>query len=168
MIQQLITSTVYPNLIQVRAGKEVNTITLCKNNLSRSNTSLANEQSISSVKIDSSPSKLDISELAMAISKDAKNETQMVEAFVQGENGYKDLVVYGANLTFVDMLDLDLYGFTLKGQKPVNVEYAIDRVGEEGSVLVMQGNENDAKLVVLVLPENELHKVKEVIPTSVL
>lgn len=120
------------------------------------------------MKIDSSPSKLDISELAMAISKDAKNETQMVEAFVQGENGYKDLVVYGANLTFVDMLDLDLYGLTLKGQKPVNVEYAIDGVGEEGSVLVMRGNENDAKLVVLVLPENELHKVKEVLPMSVL
>ncbi|KAF3325758.1 protein ECERIFERUM 26-like protein [Carex littledalei] len=165
---ELISALLWHTIAKVRTGKEVNTITLCKNNLSRSNTSLANEQSISSVKIDSSPSKLDISELAMAISKDAKNETQMVEAFVQGENGYKDMVVYGANLTFVDMLDLDLYGLTLKGQKPVNVEYAIDGVGEEGSVLVMQGNENDAKLVVLVLPENELHKVKEVLPMSVL
>jgi hypothetical protein len=154
--------------LQVREGKEIHTITTCKNNPYRSDKLVSNEQSINSVKIDSVPSKLDISELAMAISKHAKNETQMVEAFVQGENGFKDLVVYGANLTFVDMLGLDLYSFTLKGQRPVNVEYAIDGVGEEGAVLIMEGNEKGAKLVVLVLPENELLKVKEVLDISVL
>jgi hypothetical protein len=152
--------------LQVREGKEIHTITTCKNNISRNNKFVSNEQSINSVIIDSSPSKLDISELAMAISKHAKNETQMIEAFVQGENGIKDLVVYGANLTFVDMLDLDLYSFTLKGQSPVNVEYAIDGVLEQGAALIMQGNEKDSKLVVLVLPENELLKVKEVLEFS--
>ncbi|KAJ1698052.1 hypothetical protein LUZ63_006564 [Rhynchospora breviuscula] len=165
---EIISALLWKTIAKVREGKELDTVTICKNNPARSNKNLSNEQSISSVKIDSAVTKLDLSELAMAISKHATKETHVIEAFVGGENGFKDLVVYGANLTFVDMLDLDLYGLMLKDQKPANVEYAIDGVGEEGAVLIMQGNENDAKLAVLVLPENELQKVREVLDSSVL
>ncbi|KAJ3693499.1 hypothetical protein LUZ60_008979 [Juncus effusus] len=165
---ELISAFVWQTIAKIRGNKELNKITICKSNSSKSiKYNLTNEDiSITSVKTDSSPSKLDLHDLALLIAKEATDETKLIQESVQGENQYKDLVVYGANLTFVDMLQVDLYGFDFKGEKPVSIEYAIDGVGEEGAVLIMQGNEKKKKLAVLILPENELRDVVEVLESS--
>ncbi|KAF3626007.1 putative disease resistance protein RPP13-like [Capsicum annuum] len=81
---------------------------------------------------------------------------------VKEEHGVSDVVVYGANLTFVNVEGADLYGFDWRGHKPRNVSYLIDGVGDAGTVLVLSAGPNEAegKLVTMTFPEDEIMKLK--------
>ncbi|RZR70869.1 hypothetical protein BHM03_00001994 [Ensete ventricosum] len=98
------------------------------------------------------------------------DEWQSVEELVDIENGKPDFVLYGANLTFVDMEGINLYGLELKGQKPIQVDYSIDGVGDEGAVLVLQGpqranatSSNQERIVMVILPEDEIPQLCELL-----
>ncbi|KAG1326370.1 putative protein ECERIFERUM 26-like [Cocos nucifera] len=134
---------------------------------------LGNEQKISTVVSDSFPSKVAISELASMIAKQQIVETKMIEDLVDGESGTPDFIVYGANLTFVDMEGVPSYELELKGQKPIHVDFSIDGVGDEGAVLVLQcpqqtsgGGGSGGRMVMLILPEDQIPPLREALGSA--
>ena len=94
-------------------------------------------------------------ELAALLDKGAVDKTTTVVAFPG------DVLVYGgANLTLVDMEQVDVYGLEIKGQRPVHVEYGMDGVGEEGAVLVQPDADGRGRLVTAVLPRDEIESFR--------
>ncbi|KAL5215860.1 hypothetical protein ABZP36_007261 [Zizania latifolia] len=160
---ELISALLWQTVAKIRAPKEVNTVTVVKTDMSaRSGKSLANEQTIGYVEAGSSPSKTDVAELAALLSKSRVDETDAVAAFPG------DVVIYGANLTFVDMGQVAAYGLELKGQRPAHVEYGMDGVGEEGAVLVQPNADGRGRLVTAVLPKDEIASLRAALATTLL
>ncbi|XP_073001925.1 protein ECERIFERUM 26-like [Typha latifolia] len=164
---EMISALVWQNLAKVREGKELKTVTICRSDLPlRGIGNLSNEQKISSIALDYSADDVELSELAMLIAKEGTDETKMVEGLVDKDTGKPDVVVYGANLTFVDMQGIDLYGLELKGEKPVHVEYSMDGVGREGAVLVHQGGDGKGRILMVILPEDEITQLREMLQSA--
>lgn len=93
------------------------------------------------------------------------DERKMVEDAMDKENGVADFVIYGGNLTFVNLEEAKFYGFECKGQLPVSVSCFIDGVGDEGAVLVLPASgggtiDGSSRTVTLILPENEVKQLK--------
>ncbi|KAK1371979.1 hypothetical protein POM88_038071 [Heracleum sosnowskyi] len=76
-------------------------------------------------------------QLAELIGKKQVNDREMIEELIDKENGNLDCIVYGRNLTFVNLEDLKMYEMELKGVKTVYADYTIDGVGDNGVILVL-------------------------------
>ncbi|CAL9037605.1 protein ECERIFERUM 26-like [Musa acuminata AAA Group] len=153
-----------------RGGREPRVVTICRHKpRAKRCAQLSNEQMISTVSTSAaSPADLDLAALAQLVSKQQVDETKLVEESIDGDGGKPDFVVYGANLTFVDMEGVDLSGLDIKGEKPVQVDCVIDGVGDEGAVLVFPrgadaGGGSKGGAAVLILPEDQIMKLKEVL-----
>ncbi|EPS64444.1 hypothetical protein M569_10336, partial [Genlisea aurea] len=84
-----------------------------------------------------------------------------IEEAMERSDGLDDFVVYGANLSFVNLEDARLYGFVYNRQIPVRVSYRLDGVGENGAILILPvSGGGDGRSVVAILPENEAVKLK--------
>jgi hypothetical protein len=96
----------------------------------------------------------------------ATEENSQIEEVVEKDNGVFDYIVYGANLTFVDLEETNFYGLEWNGHKPEAVHYSIQGVGDEGAVMVLpwpkdSGTDgNIGRIVVVTLPENEVVKLR--------
>ncbi|TVU15804.1 hypothetical protein EJB05_39342 [Eragrostis curvula] len=153
---ELVSALLWQTVAKIRATGEVKTVTVVKTDVAaRSGKSLANEQKVGYVEAGSSPAKTDVAELAALLAKDVVDETAAVAAFPG------DVLVYGgANLTLVDMEQVDVYGLEIKGQRPAHVEYGMDGVGEEGAVLVQPDADGRGRLVTAVLPRDEIESIR--------
>jgi len=168
-----ISALIWQSLAKIRVGKEPNLVTIIRNDTSEKRKHMVgNMQTISTVSTDSSVAKLELSELAMLMSNNKKDEKKAIDEMMQKESGKEDFIVYGANLTFIDMQGVELYRLELKGQKPAQVDYSIHGVGEEGAVLVLpspneardtDGASNGGRVLTVILPEDEILKLKEVL-----
>ncbi|XP_043708453.1 protein ECERIFERUM 26-like [Telopea speciosissima] len=154
-------------LARVREGSEPKTLTICRNREKEITNLSSNKQTINTVQVDFSVTEADPNVLAEMIMESQKvDETNKIEEMVEQDQGLSDLIIYGANLTFVDLEKADLYGLELKKQKPSFVNYTIDGVGDEGLILVMKdhpGNVNgdEGRTVTVILPENQILKLKD-------
>ncbi|XP_062185083.1 protein ECERIFERUM 26-like [Phragmites australis] len=154
---ELVSALLWQTVARIRATKEVTTVTVVKTcAAARSRRSLANEQKVGYVEAaGSSPAKADVAELAALLAKSVVDETAAVAAFPG------DVLIYGgANLTFVDMEQADVYGLEIKGQRPAHVEYGMDGVGEEGAVLVQPDADGRGRLVTAVLPRDDVESLR--------
>ncbi|CAA6663084.1 unnamed protein product [Spirodela intermedia] len=117
---------------------------------------LGNDQAVGVMRAaELSPAAADLSELAKLLAGGFSDETPAIEAFAEAESGgLPDLILYGANLSFVDLEDLPVYDVAVRGQRPVFVNFTIEGVGGEGSVLVFRGGGSDGggRTVNAVLP----------------
>ncbi|KAG8066227.1 hypothetical protein GUJ93_ZPchr0004g40034 [Zizania palustris] len=160
---ELISALLWQTVARIRASKEVGTVTVVKTDMSaRSGKSLANEQRIGYVEAGSSPANTDVGELAALLAKNQVDETAAVAAFPG------DAIIYGANLTFVDMEQVAAYGLVLKGQRPAHVEYGMDGVGEEGAVLVQPDADWRGRFVTAVLPKDEIESLRAALASTLL
>lgn len=160
---ELVAALMWQTVAKVRAAAgEVKTVTVVKTDpAARSGKSLANEQKVGYVEAGSSPAKTDVAELAALLAKDVVDETAAVAAFPG------DVLVYGgANLTLVDMEQVDVYGLEIKGQRPVHVEYGMDGVGEEGAVMVQPDADGRGRLVTAVMPRDEIESLRAVLGSA--
>jgi hypothetical protein len=159
---ELVSALLWQTVAKIRTTGEVSTVTVVKTDMAaRSGKSLANEQKVGYVEAGSSPAKTDVAELAALLAKDIVDETAAVAAFPG------DMFVYGgANLTLVDMEQVDVYGLEIKGQRPVHVEYGMDGVGEEGAVLVQPDADGRGRLVTAVLPRDEVESLRAAIGSA--
>lgn len=109
---------------------------------------------------------VDVLELATLISENRVDENDRIEGMVGRENGKGDFVVYGANLTFVNLEGANIYDLEVKGKNPFFANYSIDGVGDEGVVLVLPGPKygieegSYGRTVTVVLPENEVSHLR--------
>ncbi|KAJ0985240.1 hypothetical protein J5N97_003596 [Dioscorea zingiberensis] len=175
---EVLSALIWKCLASIREGsREPHLVTICRSSSSNSEKKpgvLSNDQMITSVHCESSLSKIGISELAELIDKERVDQKKQIEDLVDSETGEPNFILYGANLTFVDLEQVDFYGLEINGQKPVHVNFKIDGVGSEGVVLVLPGtkkNINNAsgdgeaagRMVTVMLPEDEISKLKEVL-----
>ncbi|RWW31887.1 hypothetical protein GW17_00003468 [Ensete ventricosum] len=167
----IISALIWKCLAKIRKSRESKMATICRYlTLAKCSKILNNTLKTSTVRLDSSAANFGLLELATLICKQEADEWQSVEELVDIENGKPDFVLYGANLTFVDMEGINLYGLELKGQKPIQVDYSIDGVGDEGAVLVLQGpqranatSSNQERIVMVILPEDEIPQLCELL-----
>jgi hypothetical protein len=154
-------------IAKAKDGLEPKVVTLCKKDPNNPKDGiLSNSQIISSVKADSSVVDADLKELATLLVDQATEENSQIEEVVEKDNGVFDYIVYGANLTFVDLEETNFYGLEWNGHKPEAVHYSIQGVGDEGAVMVLpwpkdSGTDgNIGRIVVVTLPENEVVKLR--------
>ncbi|XP_043709489.1 protein ECERIFERUM 2 [Telopea speciosissima] len=157
-------------IARIRENNEPRTVTICRKdsrNGETNNLSLSNNQILLSVvKADFSVGDAKPSELATLIVQGSVEERTLIEETVERDQGLSDYIVYGTNLTFVDLEGVEIYGFEIRGHKPVFANYAIHGIGEEGVVLVLPGPEKvgeqgrGGRTVTISLPEDQLFKLK--------
>ncbi|KAK6122868.1 hypothetical protein DH2020_043394 [Rehmannia glutinosa] len=145
---------------------EPRVVTICKKSEQHMTYgNLRNSQVVSVVKVDFPIAEANPSELAALVKNEASDERRKIEEAMERDSGLPDFVVYGANLTFVNLEDANFYEFEYRGQKPVSVSYRIDGVGENGAILVLPGptggRKNDGgRTVMAIMPENEIIGIK--------
>ncbi|XP_015060148.1 protein ECERIFERUM 2 [Solanum pennellii] len=119
-----------------------------------------NQVTISTVEAnDVKVSDVDTSKLTELIGEKTVDETRIVEELMEKENGVSDFIVYGANLTFVNLEEAMIYDLELRGKKPIFASYNISGVGDEGVILVLPRLEG-GRIVNLVLPQKQIEGLK--------
>ncbi|XP_071736364.1 protein ECERIFERUM 26-like [Rutidosis leptorrhynchoides] len=165
-----ICTVVWQSVAKVKPGSEVKTVTICKADSKKStNGVMTNKaQTIKVVKTDSSVEESSPMELGLLIMNQAVDEQSNIEEAIESENELLDFLVYGTNLTFVDLQGAPLYDMNVRGQTPVYVNCAIDNIGDEGVVLVfpVRKDESEGVTVSITLPKNHVSKVKSVLKTE--
>lgn len=162
-----ICTLVWQSVAKVKHGSKVKVVTICKNESKRSFEGVITNkaQTIKVVKTDSSVEESSLMELGLLIMNQGVDERMKIEEALEGGSELPDFLVYGANLTFVDLSDVPLYELDIRGHRPVYVNCAIDSIGDEGVVLVFPArkNDSDGMTVSITLPENHISKLKSVL-----
>ncbi|KAL2343366.1 hypothetical protein Fmac_004651 [Flemingia macrophylla] len=155
---------------RVRPGSEPKTVTVFRPDpTNRANDIIGNNQMIYKVEAGSECCIVDtnLSVLASLLADQGVDERKQIEEAIERDEGVSDFFVYGANLTFLDLEEINVYGLQLKGHKPTFVYYTLQGVGDEGAILVYpwpkgstKNNGADGKFVTMILPEDEMLKLK--------
>ena len=164
---EVISAIMWRILAKIRKDLEPRVVTVCRpKSLERDHVIPHNGQVISTVEVNFSASHADTLKLVSMITENKVDESSLVEEVVEKDSGKFDYIIYGANLTFVDMEDADIYGFKVEGQCPIFASYTIGGVGEAGTVLVLPGvkdgknGDTSGRVIIVTLPEYELEAVK--------
>ncbi|XP_050379189.1 protein ECERIFERUM 26-like [Argentina anserina] len=170
---EVISAIIWKFLSKIKENaEETRMVTLCTNKSGeRKFEFLSNEMVWSTVEADFWVAEAEVSELVELIMNKREDENGMIEKIMGNiETGDKsvDFISYGANLTFVNLEEMEIYGLELKEQKPVYAHYSINGVGDEGVVLVLPagpksegGDDVDGdRTVTVILPENQLAQLK--------
>lgn len=151
-----ISAVIWQCLAKIRQESEPKIITVCRRDESEY---MGNCQILCVVKADYEIAKAKPEELANLIRHQNTNERSLVEQAIGKDPGAEDYVVYGANPTFVDLEEVNLYGLELNGQKPIYANYMIHGVGDEGVITVLP-SANGGRTVTITVPENEVSQLK--------
>ncbi|CAK9155025.1 unnamed protein product [Ilex paraguariensis] len=164
---------IWQSVAKVRDGTEPKVVTIYRKDPNMQKYGIvSNSQVISSVMAGYSIRDADPMELAALIKNQAVDERKKIQEAMERDRGLSDFIMYGANLTFVNLEETDFYGFEMKGEKPIFVSYTIDGVGDEGLVLVQPGPINAGKdgsagrIVTITVPENEVLELKSELETE--
>ncbi|XP_039013537.1 protein ECERIFERUM 26-like isoform X1 [Hibiscus syriacus] len=152
----LICALIWRSIAKFREGFEPQVVTVCRKDPNHDNNILGNTQVIRSIKADFSVVESDLNKLASLIAGDqnqGRDERNMIEASVEKDNGLTDYIIYGSNLTFVNLVNAGLYEMELKGKKPRFAYYSIQGVGDEGAVLVLPGPPPQGSTVIMAADE---------------
>nr|XP_043609726.1 protein ECERIFERUM 26-like [Erigeron canadensis] len=159
-----ICAVIWKSLAKVRDESGLKVVTVCKSDVTnRSKGIITNKsQTIGVVKTDMSVEKCSPLKLGLLIKDQADDEREKIEETMRNLD---DFLIYGANLTFVDMSDATFYEMEVRGQTPVYVNCFIDSIGDQGVVLVLPTpkGDSDERTVSITVPENEMAKLKTVL-----
>ncbi|CAK9186588.1 unnamed protein product [Ilex paraguariensis] len=171
-IFEVLSAILWRSLARIRGESEPRVVTICRNDSGNRENELPNnnEQVISVVETDFTVAKADILELVDLFAEKMLHERCLIEELIESDKAESDFIVYGANLTFVNLEEAEIYGLELNGQKPVYANYSIAGVGDEGVVLVLPGPENgkegSGRTVTVTLPEYKLVELKNELKTE--
>ncbi|KDP39334.1 hypothetical protein JCGZ_01091 [Jatropha curcas] len=154
-------------IAKVREGHDPKIVTICKKDPTNpENEILSNNQIISSAKADFSIIDSNLKKLAMLLVDGAIDERDQIDETVENNDGSLDYIVYGANLTFINLENANSYELELNGFKPKFVYHTIQGVGDEGAVLLFPWPEycdkydDKGRVVTIISPEKEVIKLK--------
>ncbi|KAF9606110.1 hypothetical protein IFM89_023133 [Coptis chinensis] len=151
-----ISAVLWKCLAKIRGESEPSIVTICR---SKTKGRLGNNPILSVIKVDYSIANLGAMELAALIMDQKVDESSQIEQVAEKNQGLADSIVYGANLTFVDLEEANLYGLELKGMKPVFANYIAHGVGDEGVLLVLPSR-NGGRTVTITVPESQVSQLK--------
>ncbi|KAJ1424756.1 hypothetical protein SESBI_11464 [Sesbania bispinosa] len=159
----------WKSIAQIREGSGPRVVTLCTPGSSNraENEFPTNDLVLSKIEADLVVEESDISELARLIAEQKIVENHVMEKLVEENEGKEDFIVYGANLTLVDLEEADFYELKLNGHKPIVANCTFCGVGDQGVVLVFPtlGEDNEdggyGRIITISLPEKELDQLKD-------
>ncbi|KAI3470028.1 hypothetical protein Pfo_026691 [Paulownia fortunei] len=165
---EALSAVIWQCIAKIRGEQcEPNVVTICKRSEENERYgTLRNRQVVSVVKADFPIVEADPSVLASLVKNEALDERKMIQEAMEKDHGLPDFIIYGVNLTFVNLEEVKFYEFEYKEQRPVSVSYRIDGVGDQGVVLVLPGPKDGSKcggggrIVMAILPENEIVGLK--------
>lgn len=164
---EILCAIIWKSLAKIRGESWPQTVTVCrKNSLCEENEITTNGQVVGMVEAEFSAAKAELLDLAQLIAEKMVDERSIIEEIMEKDEGKEDFIVYGANLTFVNLEDANIYGLEFKGHKPIFANYSIGGVGDEGVVLVLPWLENgkeeggSGRILTVTLPENQLAGLK--------
>ena len=167
---ETLSALIWKTLSQLREEAGPKAVTICTHSSNRGENEFPiNGLVFSKVEADFAVGKSDISDLAKLISEKKMAENQIIEKMVEEDEGKEDFIVYGANLTFVDLEQANLYGTELNGRKPILANCSFHGIGDQGVVLVLpaalNANEDNGsdigRLITVSLPQEELGMLKD-------
>ncbi|KAK7321276.1 hypothetical protein VNO77_31760 [Canavalia gladiata] len=159
---QILSALVWKCIARIRGDSEPRTVTICTYDGREIDDVPINGLVLSVVEANVVVGKSELSDLVKLIAEEKKVENCVVEKLVEESEGTEDFVVYGANLTFVDLGEAKVYEAKLNGQKPVLANCSIHGVGNQGVVSVLPAPEDDeGRMITVSLPENEIDQLKE-------
>ncbi|KAK9048429.1 hypothetical protein SSX86_032608 [Deinandra increscens subsp. villosa] len=158
---------VWQCVAKIKRDSDVKMVTICKKDSGNSFEGVITNkaQRVKMVKTDVPVVELSPMELGLLIMNQAVDETKIIEEAMDSDNELPDFLVYGTNLTFVDLHDAPIYDLNIRGHEPVYVHCGINNVGDEGVVLVFPSREDhcDGVRVSVTLPENCISDVKSML-----
>ncbi|KAF3447253.1 hypothetical protein FNV43_RR12433 [Rhamnella rubrinervis] len=174
----VLSSVIWKSLSRIREGLGYSpkmVATICHNGNKNNNTHEMEKEmpnngmvigTVEAANLLTSIAEADVLELATLISENRVDENDRIEGMIGREDGNGDYVVYGANLTFVNLEGANIYDLEVKGKRPFFANYSIDGVGDEGVVLVLPGPKygkeegSYGRTVTVVLPEDEVSHLR--------
>ncbi|KAI3689156.1 hypothetical protein L2E82_47106 [Cichorium intybus] len=155
---EALSAIIWKSIAKIRAKREPKIVTLCSYGSQKNEIKAQrNGHLVSRVVVDFMVSEASVTNLAQLITNKTLNDSDFIEDFVDREHKNLNGTFYGETLTLVNLQRANLYGFELKGHKPVIVNYMMAGIGDEGVVLVLQGPENcGGVLVTMTLPSDEV------------
>ncbi|PIA35904.1 hypothetical protein AQUCO_03400057v1 [Aquilegia coerulea] len=151
-----ISAVIWQCLASIREEPEPMTVTIYRSDGERY---LGNNPILTVVKAAFSIAKSKPKELAALIMDQKVNERNQIEQMVEKDQDMPDYIVFGANPTFVDMEEVNLYGLEVNGLKPVYANYMLHGVGDEGVILVLPAT-NGGRTVIITMPEGQISELK--------
>ncbi|MFS8008263.1 putative transferase [Helianthus anomalus] len=162
-----ICTVVWQCVAKIKHGSDVKTVTICKKDPENSFEGVITNkaQTVKVVKTNISVEELSPMELGLLIMNQAVDETKIIEEAMESNIELPDYLVYGANLTFVDLHEAPVYDLSIRGHKPVCVNCSIDNVGDEGVVLVFPSRKDhfDGVTVSITLPKNHISDLRSML-----
>ncbi|KAE9603826.1 putative putrescine N-hydroxycinnamoyltransferase [Lupinus albus] len=162
---EIISAMLLKSIAHIRGDFGTRVLTICTNNNSNryENEFPNNGLVLSKIEADLGA---DMSYLARLIEEKKMVENHIMEKLIEKDEGKEDYIVYGANLTFVDLEEAEIYGVKLNGHKPIMANCTIHGVGDQGVVLVLPAPEDiddagNGRIVTVSLPEKELNQLKD-------
>ncbi|KAL5784305.1 hypothetical protein ACOSQ2_006697 [Xanthoceras sorbifolium] len=161
---EFLAAVIWKCIAKIRDAAEAEStkiVTLCKTDPDNPRTGkLSNSQILSTVEADFSISNADLEKLAKLLAEEGIDERGQIERAVEDDGGASDYVVYGGNLTFVNLEEVDSYGVEVNGNKAELVWCGIEGVADKGAVVVTKDSGGKGRLVTVILPEHEVVKLK--------
>ncbi|KAJ7965824.1 protein ECERIFERUM 26-like [Quillaja saponaria] len=165
---EVLSAIIWKSLFEIREDYGPKTVTICTSNSNRKGNEIGpnNGMVLAIAEANFEIEMFDVSELAELMAEKAVVENHLVEEMVEKDEEKGDFVVYGTNLTFVNLEEANIYGLELNGRKPIFGNYSFNGVGDEGAVLVLPGPTNEkeeggnGRIVTIVLPEKQLEQLK--------
>ncbi|XP_051133407.1 protein ECERIFERUM 26-like [Andrographis paniculata] len=159
---ELISAVIWQCIARIRGEEgQPNIVTICKKSEgNKASGALGNKQLVSVVKADISVASANLGELASMMQNNALEENKKIDEAIEREEALADFILYGANLTFVDLEGSPFYEVEFRGQKPENVSYRIEGVGDQGVILVHPAPKDERRNIMVILPENEVTELK--------
>ncbi|KAK7410477.1 hypothetical protein VNO78_01282 [Psophocarpus tetragonolobus] len=150
-------------------NSEPNVVTVCTSKSNREDNEFPTNGFLVLSKIEAkfSTGKCEISELVNLIIKNKIVENYEMEKLVEEDEGKEDFIVYGAQLTFVDLEEANIYdGVKLNGQGPIMANCTFRGVGDQGVVLVIPAPEDsnhggNGRIVTVSMPRKELDQLRD-------
>ncbi|KAL9829866.1 Protein ECERIFERUM 26 [Arabidopsis thaliana] len=154
---EILTGIIWKCVATVRGESAPVTITVIRSDPKKLKPrAVRNGQMISSVHVDFSVVEASLEEIVKSIGE-AKDERVVIDEIV---DDVSDFIVYGANLTFVDMSEVDFYEAKVMGKSPESVYCNVQGIGDDGAVVVLPGVVEEERVVTVTLPVDEIEKVK--------
>lgn len=161
-----VSAVIWQCIARIRGKEsEPKVVTICAKNDQGNETTydgaLGNNQMVSVIKADFPIAEANPSKLASMVTNNATEESGKIDKTMERGQGLADVIVYGANLTFVDLEGIRFYEFEYREQKPIDVSCQIDGVGEQGAILVLPASWKDGgRNVTAIFPESEIDELK--------
>ncbi|KAJ0235761.1 Protein ECERIFERUM 26-like [Hirschfeldia incana] len=153
---EILSGIIWKCIAKARGGPEPVTITIIRSDPKGLKPRVVkNSQMISSVQVDFSVAEAKLEETVKAI-REATDERSDIDKIGESD----DFIVYGANLTFVDLSEVDFYEAKIKEMSPKSVYCNVQGIGDNGVVVVLPAAEEEERVVTVTLPEDEMEKVK--------